>query len=61
MASFKILTGISPSLSLEAFFLLLRINIGLIPSDETKLKVNNSNCGLLEELMFQYKSGYESN
>ena len=61
MASFKVLTGISPSLSLEAFFLLLRINIGLIPSDETKLKVNNSDWGLLEELMFQCKSGYESN
>ena len=61
MASFKILIGISPSLSLEAFFLLLRINIGLISSDETKLKVNNSDCVLLEELMFQCKSGYESN
>ena len=50
MASFKILTGISPSL--EAF-LLLRVKISLlISSDETKLKVKNSDCVLFEDLIF---------
>ena len=51
MASFKILTGISSSL--EAF-LLLRFKISrLISSDETKVKVNSSDCVLFEDLIFQ--------
>ena len=42
MASFKIFVGIS--LSIEAF-LLLKVKISvLISSDETKLKVNKSEC-----------------
>ena len=42
MASFKILTGISPSLE---GFLLLRIKISrLNPSDKTKLNVNDQGC-----------------
>ena len=50
MASFKILTGISASV--EAF-LLLRVKIShLISSDETKLKVKNSECELFEDLIF---------
>ena len=50
MASFKILTGISSSL--EAF-LLLRVKISLlISSDETKLKVNNSECVLFQDFFF---------
>ena len=50
MASFKIFTGISPSL--EAF-LLLRVKISLlISSDETKSKVNKSECVLFENLIF---------
>ena len=50
MASFKIFTGISPSL--EAF-LLLRVKISLlISSDETKLKVNKLECVLSEDLLF---------
>ena len=50
MVSFKILTGISPSL--EAF-LLLRVKISLlISSDETKLKVKNLDCVLFEDLIF---------
>ena len=50
MASFKILARICPSL--EAF-LLLRVKISfLISSDETKLKVNNSEC-VFEDLFFQ--------
>ena len=41
MASFKILTGISPSLG----FLLLRIKISRLNStDKTKLKVNDQGC-----------------
>ena len=50
MASLNILTGVSPSL--EAF-LLLRVKISLlISSDETKLKVNNLECVLFEDLIF---------
>ena len=50
MASFKILTGISPSLEV---FLLLRFKISrLISSDETKLKVNSSDYVLFEDLIF---------
>ena len=50
MASLNILTGVSPSL--EAFFL-LRVKISLlISSDETKLKVNNLECVLFEDLIF---------
>ena len=41
MASFKLLTGISPSLG----FLLLRIKISRLNSpDKTKLKVNDQGC-----------------
>ena len=50
MTSFKILTGISPSLET---FLLLRVKISLlISSDEAKLKVKNSYCELFEDLIF---------
>ena len=50
MTCFEILTGISPSLKA---FLLLGVKISLlISSDETKLKVNNSDCVLLEDLIF---------
>ena len=50
MASFKKLTGISPSLGA---FLLLRVKVSrLISPDETKLKVNNSDCMLFEDLVF---------
>ena len=49
MASFKKLTGISPSLGA---FLLLRVKVSrLISPDETKLKVNNSDCMLFEDLV----------
>ena len=47
MASFKILTGISPYLE---GFLLLKVKISLlISSNETKLKVKNSDCELFED------------
>ena len=50
MASFIIFTGVSPSL--EAF-LLLRAKISIfISSDETKLKVNKSECVLFDDLIF---------
>ena len=50
MASFTILTVISPSL--EAF-LLLRVKIlFLISSDQTKLSVNTSEYVLFEDLVF---------
>ena len=48
MASFKVLTGIFPSLET---FLLLRVKISLLMlSGETKLKANNSDCVLFEDL-----------
>ena len=46
MASFKIFTGISPSL--EAF-LLLRVKISLLISSD---EVNKSKCVLFEDLIF---------
>ena len=50
MAFLKTLTGVSPSL--EAF-LLLRVKISLlISSNETKLKVNNSEYMLFGDLAF---------
>ena len=50
MASFEILTGISPSL--EAFLWLMVKMFFMISSDETKLKANNSECVLFENLIF---------
>ena len=50
MASFEILTGISPSL--EAFLWLMVKMLFMISSDETKLKANNSKCVLFENLIF---------
>ena len=48
MASFNILTGIS--YSLEALLLSRVKSSLLISSDEIKLKVNNSDCELFEDL-----------
>ena len=50
MASFEILTGISPSI--EAFLWLMVKIFFMISSDETKLKVNKSECVLFENLIF---------
>ena len=50
MASFEILTGISPSI--EAFLWLMVKIFFMISSDETKLKVNKTECVLFENLIF---------